>query len=122
MEHFTIKQVAELFGISAHTLRYYDNEGLFPDMERDERGARAFTPEQLDWLKMVICLRETGMSVSEIKHYIALAQRGDSTLKERYEIIMEQRERALEALEDAHRKLELLDRKAAYYRDLLGNQ
>ena len=53
MAAYNIHQAAEKFGISTHTLRYYDNAGLFPDMQRDKNGARIFTDEQMDWLRLI---------------------------------------------------------------------
>lgn len=119
MEKFTVKQVADMYGVSAHTIRYYDNEGLFPDITRGQNGERLFTREQLDWLDIVLCLRSTGLSIAGIRHYIALSERGDSTLEERYQIILEQKERAREELNEVKRKFEVLARKEAWYVSVL---
>ena len=115
MAAYNVHQVAEKFGISAHTLRYYDNAGLFPDMQRDKNGARVFTDEQLEWLGIVMCLRSTGLSIAEIKDYLALCAEGDSTLQQRYEIILKQKKRAEEERAEIDKKLEVLSRKVAYY-------
>jgi DNA-binding transcriptional MerR regulator len=115
MEKYTVKQVADRYGVSAHTIRYYDNAGLFPDMERGENGERLFTKDQLDWLHIVMCLRATGLSIAGIKHYIELCGQGDATLEERYRIILSQKERAKAELEESRKKLEVLERKEAWY-------
>ena len=119
MAAYNVHQVAEKFGISAHTLRYYDNAGLFPDMQRDKNGARVFTDEQLEWLGIVMCLRSTGLSIADIRHYLALCAEGDSTLEERYGIILAQKKRAEEERAEIDKKLEVLSKKAAYYENLL---
>jgi DNA-binding transcriptional MerR regulator len=115
LEKYTVKQVADRFGVSTHTIRFYDNAGLFPDMARGENGERLFTNEQLEWLHIVMCLRSTGLSIAGIRHYIELSERGDETLEERYQIILEQKERAKAELEESKRKLQVLERKVAWY-------
>ena len=119
MATYNIHQVAEKFGISAHTLRYYDNAGLFPDMQRDKNGARIFNDEQLEWLNIVMCLRSTGLSIAGIRNYLALCAEGDSTLNERYQIILQQKKRAEEERAEIDRKLEVLTRKVAIYEEKL---
>jgi DNA-binding transcriptional MerR regulator len=115
METYTVKQVADLYGVSTHTIRYYDNAGLFPDVARGENGERLFTKEQLDWLNIVMCLRRTGLSIAGIRHYIELSERGDSTLEERYQIILGQKERAKAELAECKKKLEVLQHKEQWY-------
>lgn len=119
MANYTVHQAAEKYGISAHTLRYYDNAGLFPEMQRDSHGARIFDEAQLEWLGLVLCLRSTGLPIADIRHYLALCAQGDSTLKERYEIILEQKKRAEEERSEIDKKLAILSRKAAFYEDRL---
>ena len=115
MALYTVKQVAELFGVSPHTIRYYDNAGLFPDLERGENGERLFSQEQLDWLRVVMCMRKTGLSIAGIRHYIALSERGSATLRERYQIILEQKEKARAELEECKKKIEVLEHKEKWY-------
>lgn len=120
MAAYNIHQAAEKFGISTHTLRYYDNAGLFPDMQRDKNGARIFTDERMEWLGIVMCLRSTGMSIADIRNYLALCAQGDSTLEERYQIILAQKKRAEEERAEIDKKLEVLSRKVAIYEEKLG--
>ena len=120
MAAYNIHQAAEKFGISTHTLRYYDNAGLFPDMQRDKNGARIFTDEQMEWLGIVMCLRSTGMSIADIRNYLALCAQGDSTLEERYQIILAQKKRAEEERAEIDKKLEVLSRKVAFYEKRLS--
>ena len=122
MNTLSIKDVAARFGISPHTIRYYDNMGLLPDITRDEHGARIFTQEQLEWLGIVLCMRSTGLSVSGIRHYMELVEKGDSTLQERYEIIMEQKRRAEAERAEIDKKLAILNRKQAAYEKLMAEK
>ena len=116
---YTVKQLAQKLGISAHTVRYYDDKGLFPEVVRDERGARLFSEEQLEWVYLVLCLKRTGMSISDIRRYISLCGEGDRTIRERYGIIMEQKRRAEQELEEMRRKLDVLCAKETYYENLI---
>lgn len=119
MAFYTVKQVAELYGVSPHTVRYYDNAGLFPDVTRGKNGERLFSKEQLDWLNIVMCLRKTGLSISGIRNYIELCERGDETLQERYHIILAQKKRAKEELAECKKKLEVLEHKEKWYLSML---
>ena len=67
---YTIKEVSEIIGISAYTLRYYDKEGLLPNVERDKNGIRLFNEKNLQWIYLIQCLRKTNMPLKDIKHYI----------------------------------------------------
>lgn len=120
MATYNVHQVAEKFGISAHTLRYYDNAGLFPDMQRDKNGARVFNDEQIEWLGIVMCLRSTGLSIAEIRNYLMLCAEGDSTLEQRYQIILHQKQRAEQERAEIDKKLEVLSRKVAFYENKLA--
>jgi len=77
---WTIKDVAERVGISAHTIRYYEQEGLLPSLKRDQHGNRIFEERDIEWLELVICLRETGMPIAEIRRYVDLGMEGDQTI------------------------------------------
>lgn len=122
MANYSVRQVAEKYGISAHTLRYYDNAGLFPEMQRDSHGARVFNDAQLEWLRLVLCMRSTGLPIADIRHYLELCAQGDSTLQERYEMILEQRKRVEAERTEIDQKLDILSRKTAYYEEKLQNK
>lgn len=122
MSEYTVKSLAAKFGVSEHTVRYYENERLLPDVARNDHGARIFTDEHANWLNMVLCLRSTGLSIDEIRHYIELCAQGDSTLQERYEIMLRQKERAEEELREVQRKFDVLSHKLAMYERLLAEK
>ncbi|KFI40010.1 putative MerR family transcriptional regulator [Bifidobacterium actinocoloniiforme DSM 22766] len=72
----SIQEVSDLMGISSYTLRYYEKIGLLSFVRRDAHGVRQFEPEDLLTLNTVRCLKETGMPLKEIKHYLTLIQEG----------------------------------------------
>lgn len=112
---YSIKEAAERMGVTTHTLRYYDREGLLPHVERTSGGIRRFSQEDLDGLALINCLKATGMSIRQIKDFLDLSQQGDETLDERRAILRRQRERILAGMEQMQEHLERVERKIAYY-------
>ena len=119
---YTIKEVSKIMNISPHTLRFYDKEGLFPCIERNEKNVRLFSDNDLKWVETIQCLRNTGLSLADIKKYIALCKDGDSTLKERYEIILSQKKKAEEEIENMKKRLSILEEKVDHYKAVLNNE
>lgn len=120
MSTFTVKQISDRFNLSVHTIRYYDDQGLFPDVTRDPHGARLFMEDNLEWISLVVCLRNTGMSIADIKHYINLCKEGDSTIQERYHIILEQKKRVENEMLEMQHRLDVLNKKEKYYEQLMS--
>lgn len=116
---YTIKEVAEEVGESDHTIRYYCKEGLFPFLTRDKNNVRKFTEEDLEGVRIVLCLRDTGMPLREIRHYMELCAKGNETLAERLQIIREQKARALEEMKQFQKKIDHLAWKEQHYIDLI---
>ena len=83
---YTVGEIAKVLGIPASTLRYYDQEGLLPFVERSSGGIRMFTDKDYEWLKVIACLKKSGLSIKNIKAFIDMAARGDESLAERYEL------------------------------------
>lgn len=119
---YTVKQVADILGVSVHTVRFYDDKGLIPGTKRNSANQRIFDEMQLEWLFVSITLRNTGLSLAEIRHYIDLYQQGNATLKERYQIMLEQRKQTLKDMEDLKQRLAVLDRKIEHYGKLLSGE
>lgn len=118
---YTIKEVAEKMDISEHTLRFWAKSGLFPFIKRNENNVRLFSENDLDWVKIVKCLRMTGTENKAIKRYIDLCLIGDSTITERYKIIQDTKAKAHQQMADLKRQIELLDYKENYYKNLIKN-
>lgn len=116
---YTIKDVAEKMNVSEHTLRFWAKSGFFPFIKRNENNIRLFTDSDLEWVKIVKCLRSVGTENKAIKRYIDLCIVGDSTIQERYEIIKSTKEKALQQMEDLKKQLDLLDYKEAFYQNLI---
>lgn len=116
---YTIKQVAEKVGESDHTIRYYCKEGLFPFLTRDKNNIRKFTEEDLEGVRIVLCLRDTGMPLSEIKRYMDLCTQGSETLLERLTMIRKQKLKAYEQMKEFQKKIDHLEWKEQHYEELI---
>lgn len=115
----TIKDVASQVGESEHTIRYYCKEGLFPFLVRDKNNIRRFTEDDLEGVRIVLCLRDTGMPLSEIKRYMDLCTKGSSTINERLEIIRKQKEQAFQQMQEFQKKIDHLEWKERHYMELI---
>lgn len=119
---YTIKEAADKMDVSEHTLRFWAKSGLFPFLKRNENNFRMFSEHDLEWIKIVKCLRKVGTDNKAIKRYIDLCLIGDSTIKERFEIIKTTKDKALLQMEDLQKQLALLDYKEGYYKNLIKNK
>lgn len=118
---YTIGQVAKKLGVTAHTLRYYDKEGLLPFVKKGSSGARVFEEDDIDWLLILDCLKGTGMQLKDIKKYMDLCQSGDSTLRERLQMFEAQKVKIEEQLQRLALYMEKIDFKIAYYKEAVKN-
>ena len=118
---YTIKEVADKMDVSEHTLRFWAKSGFFPFIKRNENNVRLFSENDLDWVKIVKCLRMVGTENKAIKRYIDLCLIGDSTIPERCGIIQATKIKAQQQLDDLQRQMDLLEYKENYYKNLIKN-
>ena len=116
---YSIGDVAKKFDLSASTLRYYDKEGLFPNLERSESGIRSFSDIDLGSVQIIECLKNTGMPIKDIKVFIDWCGQGDATLSERYELFIERKKIIDEQIASLQKTLEVIDYKCWYYQTAL---
>ncbi|MGI6169945.1 MAG: MerR family transcriptional regulator [Christensenellales bacterium] len=112
---YSIGEVAELAGISVSTLRYYDREGLFPNLERSNGGIRRFTENEVEALKIVECLKASGLSIKEIKQFLDWCQEGDSSLQMRRALFYERLAVVKEQMEALQKTMDTIRFKCWYY-------
>lgn len=91
LKEYTITEVIKKYNITASALRYYEKQKLLPKIKKDSRGQRVYTKQDLNWLELIICMRKTGMKISYIRNYVELCNEGNSTIKERYQIFLDQK-------------------------------
>ena len=116
---YTIQDVSKKTGLTAHTLRYYEKEGLITGVERSQGGIRQYTDEDLERLGLIRCLKNTGMSIQEIARFVQLTHEGDHTLEERVELLREHRERVLERMAEMQEHLDNVTWKLNFFTEKL---
>lgn len=119
---YTIGEVAEQTGVTAHTLRYYERIGLLTSVGRTTGGQRAFADDDVGWVHMLTLLRATGMGIRDMLAFAELTRGGDGTVPDRVVVLERHRAALVELLERHNRHLTLIDSKLGYYRSVLELQ
>lgn len=117
--HYSIGEVSKQTGIAISTLRYYDREGLFPQMERTSGGIRMFSKTEIDVLGMIECLKNSGMPIKEIKQFLDWCKEGDATLQQRRDMFYERLEAVSKQMKTLENTLSLIKYKCWYYETAL---
>ena len=116
----TIQRAAAETGLSADTLRYYERIGILPGIGRSESGHRRFTDDDMGWIKLVQCLRATGMPLEDLHRYAELVQEGEHTAAERLSLLEAHKCRIETELSELMVALDLVDMKIAGYAQLVA--
>ncbi|WP_344857048.1 MerR family transcriptional regulator [Planomonospora alba] len=117
---YTPGQVAEETGFSLDTLRYYERIGLLERVGRNAAGQRRFTQQDIGWLGMIRCLRDTGMPIAEMLRFAELTREGEHTIRDRI-ALLEAHDRRVEAqVANLREKQAALRNKIGYYRGVIA--
>lgn len=119
--YYTVKEAAARLGVAPSTLRYYDQEGLLPFVERSEGGIRVFKDSDFEWLRIIGCLKKTGMALKDIRRFVEMAMQGDETIAPRLEMIVRQKEAVCRQIEELSETLRVLSFKQWYYETAMEN-
>lgn len=111
---YTIGQVSELVGLPVSTLRYYDQQGLFPDLERSS-GIRRFGDRELETLRIIECLKRSGLEIRDIRQYIDWCKQGSDTYEQRRELFVRQKANVEAEIAHLNRVLDMLKFKCWFY-------
>ena len=114
LKMYSIGEISKMFDLPISTLRYYDKEGLFPHLKR-VNGVRKFSENEIETLRVIDCLKRSGLEIKDIKEYMNLCSLGNSTLKQRKEIFVKQKEEVLQEMEKLQKVLSMLNYKCWYY-------
>lgn len=120
---YTIGQVSEMFDLPVSTLRYYDKEGLFPGMQRTS-GIRQFDEEQLEAIRVIECLKKSGLEIRDIKQFMAWCAQGSETYSQRRALFIRQRQNVEAEIQRLNQVLYMLTFKCWYYEQAMqdGNE
>ena len=115
----TIAEVAERTGLTRHTLRYYERDGLMLGVGRAGSGHRCYSERDLGWIELITKLRATGMPIREVRRYAELVRAGDGNEDERLSLLRAHRERVRAQLDTMAAYLDAIDMKINYYADAI---
>jgi DNA-binding transcriptional MerR regulator len=118
----TVQQAADRTGLSAHTIRYYERIGLIPSIRRAPNGHRRYSEDDIGWIEFLKCLRSTGMPISEMQRYVDLAQQGESTSVERFELLKAHQRRIKARIRELSTFLERIEWKIQHYQEIIDHQ
>src|SRR5215469_3916266 len=113
-DELTISKVAERTGLTRHTLRYYERDGLMLGVGRADSGHRRYCERDLGWIELISKLRATGMPIREVRGYAELVRAGDGNEDERLALLRAHRERVLAQIGTLTAHLDALDVKSGY--------
>lgn len=104
-----------MMGLATSALRYYETEGILPAVGRSVGGRRRYSDADLGALRVVECLKTSGLSIKEIKAFMDMCEEGDATLADRLELFRNRREAVLREIDELRQVLDVLDYKTWYY-------
>lgn len=115
---YTIGQVSEMFHLPISTLRYYDKEGLFPNMQRVS-GIRRFQEQEVEALRLIECLKKSGLEIKDIKQFMEWCTKGSETYAQRRDLFLRQKEIVEEEIARLEKTLDMLKFKCWYYEEAM---
>lgn len=119
---YSMKEACTLTNMTYENLKFYCNEGLVPNVKRDRRNYRVFDEHDIKWIQSLNCLKSCGMSIAEMKQYLALCMEGEGTIPERKVILAEKKETLLQSITELQKAVAYIDWKQRFYDDVLSGK
>lgn len=119
---YSMKEACTLTNMTYENLKFYCNEGLVPNVKRDRRNYRVFDEHDIKWIQSLNCLKSCGMSIAEMKQYLALCMEGEGTIPERKVIFAEKKETLLQSITELQKAVAYIDWKQRFYDDVLSGK
>ncbi|MDO4838019.1 MAG: MerR family transcriptional regulator [Clostridia bacterium] len=119
---YSMKEACALTGMTYENLKFYCNEGLVPNVKRDCRNYRIFDEHDIKWIQSLNCLKSCGMGIEEMKAYLALCMKGESSIPERKVILAAKRESLLRSIAKLQEAVAYIDWKQGFYDDVLSGK
>ncbi|HCH74404.1 MAG TPA: MerR family transcriptional regulator [Clostridiales bacterium] len=113
-----IAEVAKKYGVTPDTIRYYEKAGLIPAAPRRASGIRNFDEKTCNWLEFIVCMRSAGLTIEALTEYVRLYKKGKSTVSERKNLLVNQREELRRKKEEIEATLNRLDYKISLYEQI----
>ena len=122
MKIYTMKEVCTETNLTYQTLKYYCNEGLVPNVKRDKNNHRIFDERDLNWIKDLTCLKKCGMSIEEMKIYLDMCLKGESTIPKRKEMLTKKQDSLRHAIKELENSIAYIDWKQNFYDEILSGK
>lgn len=119
---FSMKETCNEVGMTYETLKFYCNQGLVPNVQRDHNNHRIFSEKDIAWIKGLTCLKRCGMSIHEMKEYLALCLEGESTIPQRKNILEQKKVMLIQSMEELQKSIDYIDWKQGFYDDVLSGK
>ncbi len=119
---YSMKEVCKQTDMTYETLKYYCNEGLVPNVKRDKNNYRVFDDQDIAWIKSLSCLKQCGMGITEMKQYVKLCLKGESSIPECKIILAKKKQQLLEKLQKIHASIDYINTKQQFYDHVLDGK
>ncbi len=119
---YSMKEACKMTNMSYENLKFYCNEGLIPNVKRDKNNYRVFSDNDIKWIQSLGCLKRCGMTIAEMKEYLKLCLKGETSIPEREIILAKKREALLEAKKEIEDSLAFIDWKENFYNEVLSGK
>ncbi len=119
---YSMKQACEKTGLSYDTLKFYCNEGLVPNVKRDKNNYRVFSDKDIEWIKSLSCLKSCNMSITEMKEYLDLCLKGESTIPERQKVLDLKLKELRNKINEIQDSINFIHWKQNFYEDVLSGK
>jgi DNA-binding transcriptional MerR regulator len=119
---YTIQEISKQTGLTVHTLRYYEKIGLLQGIHRDANGYRQYGESDIAWIHFLLRLRETGMNIRDMKRFSDLRSQGESTIRERRELLEAHRSKVLDQMNELRNHLVMIEAKIDDYKRMEGQK
>lgn len=117
---YTMMQVCHELDMTYQTLKFYCNEGLVPNVKRDDNNRRIFDERDVKWIRDLTCLKRCGMSIQEMKAYLDLCMEGQTSIPQRKEMLARKRAALLESVEALEESIAYIEWKQGFYDEVLS--
>lgn len=119
---YSMKETCALTNMTYENLKFYCNEGLVPNVKRDSRNYRVFDEHDVKWIQSLNCLKNCGMSIVEMKEYLALCLEGEGNIPARKKILAAKKEALLQSIAELQKAVAYIDWKQGFYDDVLSGK
>lgn len=119
---YSMKEACQKVNMTYETLKYYCNEGLIPNVKRDSNNYRVFDDKNIAWINSLSCLKNCGMSISEMKEYLDLCLKGERTIPERQEILKRKKIDLENKMKNLQESIDYINWKEGFYEDVLSGK